>query len=368
MDVLSMHEIAESGHRLLNPLTDEKLMLLGDLCRLRPGQRMLDLASGKGEMLCRWADAYGIEGLGVDISTVFVPAARARAVELGVADRVAFELGDAAQAVPPADGEGDAAKAGRASIGGEGDAAQAVPSASREGNAAEVVPPPVTSDGNAADAVPAVGGGGDTAKAAPAAGGEGNAAKSSSASGDAGDAAKAGRAPIGEGEPPPRDADRPSGEGSGDADGRRWEYDVVACIGATWIGGGLAGTAALLRRAVRADGLVLIGEPYWADDTPDAAYEALHTTRDVFTTLGGTLERLESAGLELLEMVLADGDSWDRYVAPQWWTVSDWLRAHPDSPDAPAMREYLRDARRTHMQYQRRYLGWGVFVCRVPRE
>jgi hypothetical protein len=247
MDVLSMHEIAEAGHRILNPLTEDKLMLLGEVCQLRAGQRQLDLASGKGEMLCRWADAFGIEGRGVDISAVFVPAARARAVELGVADRVTFDLGEAAAA----------AKAERA------------------------------------------------------------------------------------------------------------QYHIVSCIGATWIGGGLAGTADLMRSALDGGGLLLIGEPYWADDTPEAAYDGLGIPRDDYTTLAGTHDRLENAGLELLEMVLADGDSWDRYVASQWWTVSDWLRDNPDSPDAPAMREYLRHARRTHLQFQRRYLGWGVFVCRV---
>jgi hypothetical protein len=246
MDVLSMHEIAEAGHRILNPYTEEKLMLLGEVCRLRPGQRMLDLCSGKGEMLCRWADAYGIEGHGVDISTVFHPVAQARADEFGVADRVSFTLGDAAEAIP--------------------------------------------------------------------------------------------------------------------ATG---EYDIVACIGATWIGGGLAGTAALMIPAVRGDGLVLIGEPYWADDTPEEAFAALGFPREDFTTLDGTRERLERAGLQLVEMVLADGDGWDRYVASQWWTVRQWLRANPESPDGPAMREYLEVSRRTHLRYQRKYLGWGIFVCRV---
>jgi SAM-dependent methyltransferase len=271
MDVLSMHEIAEAGHRILNPLTEEKLMLLGQICRLHPGQRMLDLASGKGELLCRWADAFGIEGHGVDISTAFVPIARERAAELGVSDRVTFELGDAAKAVPPA--------------------------AAHPGPVSDTV----------------AGGGGE-------------------------------------------DAAEPVEHG---------EYDIVSCIGATWIGGGLAGTAALMRRAVRPDGLLLIGEPYWADDTPDEAYAALFMQRDDYTTLGGTLDRLETAGLELLEMVLADSDSWDRYVAAQWWTVSDWLRGNPNSPDAPAMRRYLETSRRTHLRYQRRYLGWGIFVCRV---
>jgi hypothetical protein len=63
-------------------------------------------------------------------------------------------------------------------------------------------------------------------------------------------------------------------------------------------------------------------------------------------------------------MVLADADSWDRYVAARWWAVTRWLSTNADSPDAPAMREYLDNARRSHLAYGRRYLGWGVFVLR----
>ena len=66
---LRFHEISEANHRILNPFTLEKLLLLGDICRLKPGTRQLDLACGKGEMLCQWARAYGILGTGVDIIT-----------------------------------------------------------------------------------------------------------------------------------------------------------------------------------------------------------------------------------------------------------------------------------------------------------
>jgi cyclopropane fatty-acyl-phospholipid synthase-like methyltransferase len=52
---LRFHEIAEQNHRILNPFTEEKLMLLGEICELEPGMRQLDLACGKGEMLSRWA-------------------------------------------------------------------------------------------------------------------------------------------------------------------------------------------------------------------------------------------------------------------------------------------------------------------------
>ena len=243
---LRFQEIAEANHRILNPFTDEKLMLLGEICRLEAGQRQLDLACGKGEMLCRWAQRFGTDGLGIDKSEVFLSAARARAEELGVADRVGFVQGDAGQ--PPSDG-------------------------------------------------------------AP--------------------------------------------------------YDVVSCIGAAWIGGGPAGTIELMRPALRDGGLLLIGEPYWIAEPPPEAYAPMRLRPDEFTSLLGTAERLAAAGVELVEMVLADQDSWDRYVAAQWWTVDAWLRANPDDPEASQVRQIFEESRRWHLEYGRQYLGWGVFVGRA---
>ena len=51
MDIIEQHEIAEADHRILNPITDEKLMLLGEVCRLGGAHRLLDLACG--EMVLR---------------------------------------------------------------------------------------------------------------------------------------------------------------------------------------------------------------------------------------------------------------------------------------------------------------------------
>src|SRR5579872_6683351 len=92
---LRFHEIAEAGHRILNPFTADKLRLLGEICRLQTGQRQLDLCCGKGEMLCTWSRDHGISGVGVDISQVFLAAAQDRAEELGVAERVRFVHADA---------------------------------------------------------------------------------------------------------------------------------------------------------------------------------------------------------------------------------------------------------------------------------
>jgi hypothetical protein len=71
--------------------------------------------------------------------------------------------------------------------------------------------------------------------------------------------------------------------------------------------------------------------------------------------------------MELVEMVLANGDSWDRYAAAQWWTVNQWLAANADDPFALRMREFCDDSRRAHLAHGRRYLGWGVFVLRPGR-
>jgi len=43
---------------------------------------------------------------------------------------------------------------------------------------------------------------------------------------------------------------------------------VAACVGATWIGGGVAGTIELLIRSLRTGGIILIGEPYWRQLPP----------------------------------------------------------------------------------------------------
>jgi SAM-dependent methyltransferase len=242
---LRFHEIAEGNHRILNPFTEEKLMLLGEICRLQPGMRQLDLACGKGEMLCQWAWRWGIEGVGVDISKVFLAAARARATEMNVEKQTTFVEGDAGQYAAEAN-----------------------------------------------------------------------------------------------------------------------DFDIVSCIGATWIGSGLVGTIELLRKALKDGGLMLIGEPYWIDSPPEPAYESAGVGKDDFTDLIGTLDRFESAGMELVEMVLANPDSWDRYVASQWWTLDEWLRANPDDADAPALHEWIALSKRDYMHYGRRYLGWGVFVLR----
>ena len=247
VDVFRYHGISESTSRILNPLSESNLDDLGRICRLRAGQRHLDLACGKGEMLCRYARAHQISGVGVDINPPFLAAARARARELGVEERVTFHQADAAERVEVGD-----------------------------------------------------------------------------------------------------------------------PYDVVSCIGATWIGGGLTGTLGLMRGYARPGAWLLVGEVFWVQEPPPAVREAQESAQ-TFADLAGTLDRIESAGLELVEMLLASTDDWDRYQAHRWLTVSDWLAAHSEDADAADIRAMSDGWRRSYLTDLRRCMGWGVFVLRDRR-
>jgi len=86
---------------------------------------------------------------------------------------------------------------------------------------------------------------------------------------------------------------------------------------------------------------------------------------ETFTDLAGLLACFTAAGGDLVEMVLADGHSWDRCVAARWWTLREWLDRHPGDPFAGEVRQFLEQSRWAHLTYQRRYLGWGVFVLRL---
>jgi SAM-dependent methyltransferase len=140
--------------------------------------------------------------------------------------------------------------------------------------------------------------------------------------------------------------------------------DVAACVGAAWIGDGVPGTVELLRRSLRPGGLMLIGHPFWRRTPPDQATVAgCHATdRDDYLSLPGLLAQFGELGCDVVEMVLADRDTWDRYVAAQWLSTRRWLERNPDDELAPVLRAELTTAPVRYARYEREYLGWGVFA------
>lgn len=90
--------VAERDHELQNPISEDKLRLLGERLRLGPGSRVLDVASGRGGPAVLLARDFGCAIEGIEVATEFHAVAVERAAAAGVDDRVSFRLEDASQA------------------------------------------------------------------------------------------------------------------------------------------------------------------------------------------------------------------------------------------------------------------------------
>lgn len=142
------------------------------------------------------------------------------------------------------------------------------------------------------------------------------------------------------------------------------KVDVAACVGATWIGGGVAGTIELLKQSLRSGGILLIGEPFWRQlpPTEEVAKGCLaHAIAD-FLLLPDLLASFGQLGCDVVEMVLANQDGWDRYEAAKWLTMRRWLAVNPNDELAPEVRAQLTAEPVRYATCTREYLGWGVFA------
>jgi len=77
MDMWLFYEVTHANHTYLNPVSEPGVRELESFLELSPGKRVLDIASGHGEMLIGFAERHGISGVGVDLS----PYAHRRSVE-----------------------------------------------------------------------------------------------------------------------------------------------------------------------------------------------------------------------------------------------------------------------------------------------
>ena len=106
---------------------------------------------------------------------------------------------------------------------------------------------------------------------------------------------------------------------------------MAACLGATWIAGGVIGTIELLAQSLSPGGIILIGEPYWRQlpPTEDVARGCLAGAISDFLLLPELLASFGHLGYDVVEMVLADQDGWDRYEAANGSPCADGLKPIP---------------------------------------
>jgi SAM-dependent methyltransferase len=141
-------------------------------------------------------------------------------------------------------------------------------------------------------------------------------------------------------------------------------YDAALCLGASFVWDGLPGTLDALTPAVRPGGHVAVGEPYWRQWPLPEDFEP--EPGEEFVTLPATVARFEAAGLEPVTLIDASLDDWDRYESLHWLAADEWLREHPDDPDADEIRARSERDRLRYLRWTRDLLGWAIVAGRKP--
>ena len=82
------HGVAERYHEIQNPISADKIRLLGERIGLAPGQRVLDVACGRGGPAIVLASAFGCNVVGVEKANEFATAARERIAAAGLEELI----------------------------------------------------------------------------------------------------------------------------------------------------------------------------------------------------------------------------------------------------------------------------------------
>ena len=244
MDKWRFFDITHREHTLCNPMSLEKIEQLVALLRLRPGARVLEIASGKAEFLVRLAERYNIEGVGVDLSPYCIADAREKRQKRIPYAQLSFLEMDGADYRP----------------------------------------------------------------------------------------------------------EEPE------------SYDLVACIGASWIYGGHRGTLEALERVAAQESWVVVGEPYWRQEPAEEYLEAEGLEQSTLGTHYENTEAGQELGLGLAYALVSSQDDWDMYEGLQWYAAEEWAAEHPQDPDVEEVLNRVRESKEAYLRWGRETLGWAIYV------
>jgi len=143
-------------------------------------------------------------------------------------------------------------------------------------------------------------------------------------------------------------------------------FSLASCFGASWVFGGHAATLDALNRFVAPGGWIVVGEPFWLQEPTEEYLKTSGLTRTSFATHAENAAAGERRGLELAYSLVSSKDDWDRYEGLQWYSVSEYARAHPEDPDLPEIVERVDKERSLFLGWGRDTLGWAIYVFSLP--
>ncbi|MCU1430649.1 MAG: Methyltransferase type 12 [Actinomycetia bacterium] len=154
-----------------------------------------------------------------------------------------------------------------------------------------------------------------------------------------------------------------------EADVTEWHGDppdVAIAIGSSHAWGGTRAALEAMRAQLRPGGRLLFGDGIWEQPPSEDALSALGATADEFRSVAALVDLAMVCGFRILALSVANGDEWDSFES-RWCAGRErWLLAHPDAPDAEAVREMLDEHRHGWLHGYRRVLGFAYLTLALP--
>ena len=139
-------------------------------------------------------------------------------------------------------------------------------------------------------------------------------------------------------------------------------FDLVACIGASWIYGGHKETLKALKEMAAPGSWVVVGEPFWRQEPTSEYLEAIGAERSIFGVHYENVQAGQELGLELVYTLASSPDDWDRYEGLQWYAATGWADEHPDDPDVGEVLKRVKGNRENYLRWGRETIGWSIYV------
>jgi SAM-dependent methyltransferase len=144
------------------------------------------------------------------------------------------------------------------------------------------------------------------------------------------------------------------------------KFDLSMCLGASWIWDGHRGTLRAMMDMTKPGGIVMVGEPFFAQEPSEEYLAAEGFSRDDFSTHYGNVQIGKEEGLTPIYAMVSNHDDWDRYETLQWYAVDEFARNNPDDPNLPEIQMRSSQAREIFLRWGRDGFGWAIYLFRKP--
>jgi cyclopropane fatty-acyl-phospholipid synthase-like methyltransferase len=141
-------------------------------------------------------------------------------------------------------------------------------------------------------------------------------------------------------------------------------FDVVTCLGAPFAIGTFDDAVAWMRSALHPGGTLAIGDRYLAQPL-DAAAGDVPDDVTMLPSLAEVHARLEGHGLTVTALIGSSTADWDRYRSAGWTAARAWADENPEHPERATLLADVAAARERYLRYERRHVGWAIWVARV---